>query len=206
MSSTPNSHLSTTCTNTPQPIAAEVIHHQTERLIPGLPSMNSDQSESSYSWSASKERRNPSSRARAFKASLLPTPSTLNSPPADQSPLLLNPSDRGRIVRRLVHSRKMLPASRSAAAMALRVKPSMAIAPFRTTAAAFSTNSRRDASALQTHSVSSGLAKVRKEVPLPSEEGTKSVIQYALYVTCPFTTLECLDNRLLRAQLRGPNP
>jgi NADH dehydrogenase (ubiquinone) Fe-S protein 7 len=72
----------------------------------------------------------------------------------------------------------------------LAVKPAMAIAPFRTTAAAFSTNSRRDASALQTHSASSGLAKVRKEVPLPSEEGTKSVIQYALYVACPFTILE----------------
>ncbi|EEU45015.1 uncharacterized protein NECHADRAFT_60986 [Fusarium vanettenii 77-13-4] len=82
----------------------------------------------------------------------------------------------------------MLPASRFAAAMALRVKPSMAIAPFRTTTAAFSTNSRRDASALQTHSVSSGLAKARKEVPLPSEEGTKSVIQYAL------TTLDVIAN------------
>lgn len=78
----------------------------------------------------------------------------------------------------------------------------MAIAPFRTTAAAFSTNSRRDASALQTHPASSGLAKVRKEVPLPSEEGTKSVIQYALYVAPSLYNTRTSPSCLLRAQLR----
>jgi hypothetical protein len=61
------------------------------------------------------------------------------------------------------------------------VKPATAILPFRA-AATFSTGSRRDASAVTAHSGASGLAKVRKEVPLGSEEGTKGVIQYALYV------------------------
>ncbi|KAF4437479.1 NADH-ubiquinone oxidoreductase subunit mitochondrial precursor, partial [Fusarium albosuccineum] len=112
----------------------------------------------------------------------LPSDQRLNLETRPISPLPppLNPRDRGSLVRRLNHPVMMLPASRSAAAMALRVKPSTTIIPFRTAAAAFSTNSRRDASALQTHSATSGLAKPRKEVPLPSEEGTKSVIQYAL--------------------------
>jgi hypothetical protein len=61
-------------------------------------------------------------------------------------------------------------------------KPTTAIVPFRTTAAAFTTNSRRDASALQTHSAT-GLGKVRREVPLPSEVAPKGALQYALYVT-----------------------
>ncbi|KAI5462672.1 hypothetical protein BGZ63DRAFT_413898 [Mariannaea sp. PMI_226] len=81
----------------------------------------------------------------------------------------------------------MLPASRSAASMVLRAKPSTAILPFRA-AAAFSTGSRRDANAVTAHSAASGLAKVRKEVPLPSEEGTKGVIQYAL------TSLDVIAN------------
>ncbi|KPM35979.1 NADH-ubiquinone oxidoreductase 19 subunit, mitochondrial, partial [Neonectria ditissima] len=82
---------------------------------------------------------------------------------------------------------EMLPASRSAAAMALRVRPSTAILPFRA-AAAFSTGSQRDASALTPHSGATGLAKPRKEVPLASEESTKGVIQYAL------TTLDVMAN------------
>jgi NADH dehydrogenase (ubiquinone) Fe-S protein 7 len=61
------------------------------------------------------------------------------------------------------------------------VKPTTAIVPFRTTAAAFTTNSRRDASALQTHSAT-GVGKVRREVPLPSEIAPKGALQYALYV------------------------
>ncbi|KAF7537443.1 hypothetical protein G7Z17_g12857 [Cylindrodendrum hubeiense] len=81
----------------------------------------------------------------------------------------------------------MLPASRSAAAMALRVRPSTSIIPFRSVAA-FSTGSRRDASALTAHSGAVGLAKARKEVPLASEEPTKGVIQYAL------TTLDIMAN------------
>ncbi|RBA21558.1 NADH-ubiquinone oxidoreductase 19.3 kDa subunit, mitochondrial [Fusarium proliferatum] len=81
----------------------------------------------------------------------------------------------------------MLSSTRSAASMALRVKPKTAIVPFRTTAAAFTTNSRRDASALQTHSAT-GVGKVRREVPLPSEVAPKGALQYAL------TTLDAVTN------------
>ncbi|OAQ75418.1 mitochondrial NADH-ubiquinone oxidoreductase subunit [Purpureocillium lilacinum] len=64
--------------------------------------------------------------------------------------------------------------------MALRAKPATSLVPFRT-AAAFTASSRRDASSLTPHGAgASALAKPRKEVPLPSEEGTKGVIQYAL--------------------------
>lgn len=61
----------------------------------------------------------------------------------------------------------------------LTVKPASALMPFRA-AAAFTTTSQKDATSLTPHSPSFG--KIRKEVPLPSEEGTKGVIQYALYV------------------------
>jgi hypothetical protein len=60
-------------------------------------------------------------------------------------------------------------------------KPTTAVIPFRTAAAAFTTNSRRDASALQTQSAT-GVGKVRREVPLPSEIPPKGALQYALYV------------------------
>ncbi|KAG6006582.1 hypothetical protein E4U21_006880 [Claviceps maximensis] len=76
----------------------------------------------------------------------------------------------------------MLSPSRSAASMALRVrivKSTTALIPFRATAA-FPITSRRDASSLTPHGAGSSLAKARKEVPLPSEEGSKSVLQYAL--------------------------
>lgn len=59
------------------------------------------------------------------------------------------------------------------------VKPTSALMPFRA-AAAFTTTSQKDATSLTPHSPSFG--KARKEVLLPSEEGTKGVIQYALYV------------------------
>ncbi|KAF4449274.1 NADH-ubiquinone oxidoreductase 19.3 kDa subunit, mitochondrial [Fusarium austroafricanum] len=98
----------------------------------------------------------------------------------------------------------MLSSTRSAASMALRgasrpggfygsdmefglLKPTITIVPFRTTTAAFTTNSRRDASALQTHSTT-GVGKVRREVPLPSEVAPKGALQYAL------TTLDAVTN------------
>lgn len=56
-----------------------------------------------------------------------------------------------------------------------------AMVPFRA-AAALSTSSKRDATSLTSRSGAAGLAKARKEVPLASEEGTKGVVQYALYV------------------------
>lgn len=42
--------------------------------------------------------------------------------------------------------------------------------------------SRRRASSLTPHGTAAGVAKPRKEVPLPSEEGNKGVLQYALLV------------------------
>lgn len=66
--------------------------------------------------------------------------------------------------------------------------PTTALVPFRA-ATAFAVNSRRDASSLTAHSGAQSFAKVRKEVPLASEEGTKGVIQYALYVSSLFTNI-----------------
>ncbi|POR38411.1 NADH-ubiquinone oxidoreductase 19.3 kDa subunit, mitochondrial [Tolypocladium paradoxum] len=82
---------------------------------------------------------------------------------------------------------EMLPSTRTAASMALRVKPTTAMVPFRA-AAAFAAGSRREASSLTPHGGAPGLAKARKEVPLASEEGTKGVIQYAL------TSLDVIAN------------
>uniref|UniRef100_A0A0B7KEP3 Uncharacterized protein n=1 Tax=Bionectria ochroleuca TaxID=29856 RepID=A0A0B7KEP3_BIOOC len=73
----------------------------------------------------------------------------------------------------------MLQSSRSAVSMALRVKPTTAMVPFRA-AAAINASSRRHASSVTPHTAGTSFAKVRREVPLPSEEKTKSVIQYAL--------------------------
>ncbi|KAM3433229.1 hypothetical protein MY4824_004915 [Beauveria thailandica] len=81
----------------------------------------------------------------------------------------------------------MFASTRSAAAMALRAKPTTAMVPFRA-AAALSTSSKRDATSLTPHNSANGLRKMRKDVPLGSEEGTKGVIQYAL------TSLDVIAN------------
>ncbi|GKT52537.1 NADH-ubiquinone oxidoreductase 19. subunit, mitochondrial [Colletotrichum spaethianum] len=52
--------------------------------------------------------------------------------------------------------------------------------PFRIAAASISSSSRKDASPAAAHSTGL-IKKERKEVPLPSQEGTKGVMQYALY-------------------------
>jgi len=64
-------------------------------------------------------------------------------------------------------------------------RPATQIVPFRAAAvAAFSSSSRNNAaSAVQPHGGYGVANRERKEVPLPSQEGTKGVIQYALYVT-----------------------
>ncbi|KAJ6443357.1 NADH-ubiquinone oxidoreductase 19.3 kDa subunit, mitochondrial [Purpureocillium lavendulum] len=96
----------------------------------------------------------------------------------------------------------MLPSTRTAASMALRAdtnaffardtaKPTTSLIPFRAAVAAapsFAASARRDASSLTPHGGASALAKPRKEVPLPSEEDTKGVIQYAL------TSLDVIAN------------
>lgn len=69
--------------------------------------------------------------------------------------------------------------------------------PLRAPAAVtFTTAPRRDASSLTPQAGASGLAKPRREVPLPSEEGTKGVIQYALYARL-FPLFTLVDSDLL---------
>ncbi|KAK4240193.1 hypothetical protein C8A03DRAFT_13432 [Achaetomium macrosporum] len=82
----------------------------------------------------------------------------------------------------------MLSSARTGASLALRARPTSQLVPFRA-AAAISSSSRKDASsAVQRHG-GYGLAKrERKEVPLPSQEGTKGLVQYAL------TTLDQITN------------
>lgn len=64
----------------------------------------------------------------------------------------------------------------------------LASLPIRVAAASISSSSRKDAAgaaAVQQHGghAAGGLVKrERKEVPLPSQEGTKGLVQYALYV------------------------
>ncbi|GAO15332.1 uncharacterized protein UV8b_04845 [Ustilaginoidea virens] len=84
----------------------------------------------------------------------------------------------------------MLSSSRSAASTALRAKPAAALVPFRAAAAlpALQITSRHASSSLTPHGAGSSLSPARKEVPLPSEEGTKGVVQYAL------TSLDIIAN------------
>ncbi|KAL6866031.1 hypothetical protein ACO1O0_002131 [Amphichorda felina] len=76
--------------------------------------------------------------------------------------------------------------------MALRVKPTTSVLPFRA-AAAFASSSQRNASSLTPHGAGNSLAKPRKEVPLPSQEGTKGLVQYALGPPAS-TTLDIMAN------------
>ncbi|KAI1850239.1 hypothetical protein JX266_004097 [Neoarthrinium moseri] len=77
-------------------------------------------------------------------------------------------------------------ASRRAASLALRAKPASQFLPLRSVAA-ISTTNKKDATSVAPHRAT-GLAGPRKEVPLPSQEGTKGVVQYAL------TTLDQVAN------------
>lgn len=63
-------------------------------------------------------------------------------------------------------------------------KPMTSIVPFRTAVAGIATSANRNASPSQLtpHGAGTSLSGTRREVPLPSEEGTKGVVQYALYV------------------------
>ena len=83
-------------------------------------------------------------------------------------------------------------------------RPTTSLAPFRA-GAAISSSARKDAGAVQTHTPY-GLAKrERKEVPLPSQEGTKGLVQYALYVP-PDETPPPPTTRVCRAQANHPPP
>ncbi|QIW98088.1 hypothetical protein AMS68_003606 [Peltaster fructicola] len=98
----------------------------------------------------------------------------------------------------------MLAGTRQATAMALRAKPATALQPFRAVNAAFiSSSSQKSASTEPTSTSRFGLiqgapgtpppmktitGKEHREVALPSQEGTKGVMQYAL------TTLDAVAN------------
>ncbi|KAK8180359.1 hypothetical protein IWZ00DRAFT_95114 [Phyllosticta capitalensis] len=89
----------------------------------------------------------------------------------------------------------MLPSTRTAASMALRAKPTSALLPFRPAAAAWISSSRKTKAASQTPGLVAGgpgtppaMKKARVEVPLPSQEGNKGLVQYAL------TTLDQIAN------------
>ncbi|KAK8120594.1 hypothetical protein PG999_004714 [Apiospora kogelbergensis] len=66
-------------------------------------------------------------------------------------------------------------------------KPATHQFPLRSVAA-FSTNSNKNAAAVTAHGSTGLVNKERREVPLPSQEGTKGVVQYAL------TTLDQVAN------------
>ncbi|KAH6652640.1 hypothetical protein BKA67DRAFT_295725 [Truncatella angustata] len=79
-------------------------------------------------------------------------------------------------------------ASRRVTSLALRAKPTTQFVPLRSVAA-ISTTTKKDATpAVASHGSTSILPRERKEVPLPSQEGTKGAIQYAL------TTLDQVAN------------
>lgn len=67
------------------------------------------------------------------------------------------------------------------------VKPTHFLTPYRVAAASISSSTKNNAAQVQPHGASTSLLKPqRKEVPLASQEGTKGVVQYALYVSEPF--------------------
>ncbi|KAI9867137.1 MAG: hypothetical protein M1813_009415 [Trichoglossum hirsutum] len=82
----------------------------------------------------------------------------------------------------------MLPIARSKALLALRAKPSTALLPYRAVgSSAFLSSSSSNAAAETTLSKPDGpplsvTGKVKREVPLPSQEQKKGAVQYALYV------------------------
>ncbi|KAL2126679.1 hypothetical protein VTI74DRAFT_420 [Chaetomium olivicolor] len=84
----------------------------------------------------------------------------------------------------------MLFSTRTGASLALRARPTAQLVPLRAAAAAsISSSSRKDAASAVASHAGYGLAKrERKEVPLPSQEGTKGLVQYAL------TTLDIMTN------------
>ncbi|KAI9048521.1 hypothetical protein LZ554_007354 [Drepanopeziza brunnea f. sp. 'monogermtubi'] len=92
----------------------------------------------------------------------------------------------------------MLSSTRSAAALALRAKPVSSFIPYRSIAAISSSSSKTASPSLTPHNVSGNAGspppiigvtgKERREVPLPSQEGKKGVMQYAL------TTLDQMAN------------
>ncbi|KAK1782176.1 hypothetical protein QBC45DRAFT_403069 [Copromyces sp. CBS 386.78] len=87
----------------------------------------------------------------------------------------------------------MLSSVRTGASMALRARPTVAaqVVPFRIASASISSSSRKDATGAvaPVGAQHGGIARrERREVPLPSQEGTKGAVQYAL------TTIDSIVN------------
>ncbi|KAI0868488.1 mitochondrial NADH-ubiquinone oxidoreductase 20 kd subunit [Hypoxylon argillaceum] len=80
----------------------------------------------------------------------------------------------------------MLASSRRIATLAMRANPTSRIVPLQSVAT-ISTTSKKDATSVAPHA-HTGVARQRKEVPLPSETPKKGVMQYAL------TTLDQISN------------
>ncbi|KAI1308613.1 mitochondrial NADH-ubiquinone oxidoreductase 20 kd subunit [Xylaria venustula] len=80
----------------------------------------------------------------------------------------------------------MLASSRRVATLAMRANPTSRIVPLQSVAS-ISTTSKKDATSVTPHAPT-GLARQRKEVPLPSQEPKKGAMQFAL------TTLDQVAN------------
>ncbi|KAI7914348.1 hypothetical protein M0657_000743 [Pyricularia oryzae] len=111
-----------------------------------------------------------------------PQPASVHS---DQSPLYRLENAPSNSIR--TNPIEMASSLRTTASMAMRLKPTASLIPYRSVAALSS--SSRSPAAVPAAQSSTGLARPeRKEVPLPSQEGTKGVVQYAL------TTLDIIAN------------
>lgn len=60
-------------------------------------------------------------------------------------------------------------------------KPTSALVPYRVAAASISSSSKNNAAQVQPHGAAPP-SLLPRQVPLPSQEGTKGIVQYALYV------------------------
>ncbi|KAL2115508.1 hypothetical protein VTJ04DRAFT_9763 [Mycothermus thermophilus] len=80
-------------------------------------------------------------------------------------------------------------ATRSGASLALRARPTTTLVPFRAAAALSTSNTNQASTSVQPHGGAGSVTRLpRREVPLPSQEGTKGLVQYAL------TTLDIVAN------------
>ncbi|QBZ57379.1 hypothetical protein PoMZ_02303 [Pyricularia oryzae] len=124
--------------------------------------------------------RRPTAETNCIEPS--PQPASVHS---DQSPLYGLENAPSNSIR--TNPIEMASSLRTTASMAMRLKPTASLIPYRSVAALSS--SSRSPAAVPAAQSSTGLARPeRKEVPLPSQEGTKGVVQYAL------TTLDIIAN------------
>lgn len=64
-------------------------------------------------------------------------------------------------------------------------KPTSALVPYRIAAASISSSSKNSAASAQVQPHGAAPPSILpRQVPLPSQEGTKGIVQYALYVSC----------------------